>query len=240
MPSLPFLATRWDENSQQRLPWEISVECARDCCEAQDERWYQAGVCYRLRIVLGTSAYSFLSFPRILTLLLRPHLQQQGFSLDFGSQSFLLINRSEARLQAQAFAMLKPEGILTGTFSFLTSSPSSRAIAQTVPWHNGTFTYTPTQPTTTPLQNHFLSSTCVRYYGSGPGMQPGPGPWYLRGIPWWFLLFMVPIYVMNSAMRNLQPVNRKYAKQVAAMLFMACASYTCKSSLSLVQQYVDP
>lgn len=138
-----------------------------------------------------------------------------GFSLDFGSSMYLLFDRYQSALQRTAITILNPTGTLSGAYTVFHPTPALNA---SIPWTSGLFTFVPAHMTGSVTTNHFLSGACLR---------PENPPWFLRGIPKWWLFFMVPVYVLNSGMRNLQPVSRKRkdVKQLAAMLVMAGASY---------------
>lgn len=124
-------------------------------------------------------------------------------------------NSRESNLQIAAFAFLNPKTIV-GKFTWLGDN-------STLPWPRGDFTYTPARAPISNLDNHFITSFC----------QNSPTwPWYLQPWGWQSLFVLVPLYILASACRNLQPFTRqrKDVKQIVAMIFIACCSYAGTSS----------
>lgn len=134
--------------------------------------------------------------------------------MSFGSQWWTLFDRSEAALQAAAVAYLNPS-TLTGTFTWSGGN-------DTIPWPTGALTFVNATAHMSPADNHFLTSACMRSPSS---------PFYLRAWPWQTLFFLVPLYTLASAFRNLQPLrmSRKDLKQILAIVVISSASYAGQS-----------
>ncbi|CAE6440027.1 unnamed protein product [Rhizoctonia solani] len=58
------------------------------------------------------------------------------------------------------------------------------------------------------------------------------GPWYLRQLPIWTLLVLVPLYSIISSMWKLQPF---LSKQLPVMVFISCCSYAANKAAN---QYI--
>ena len=145
---------------------------------------------------------------------------QQGFSLSFGSQLWLIWDRQENALQQQAIQFLNPNK-LTGQFVRLAGN-------DTIPWPSGALTFMQSAGIPVDISNnHFMTDTCIRYPNA---------PLYLQPWSWKWLFLIVPSYTLISAFRNLQPLSRqkKMLKQLVAMILISSASYAGMWILLLV------
>lgn len=92
----------------------------------------------------------------------------------------------------------------------------------TIPWTSGAYTSIAWSEPMDSAHDHFLTDSCMRYPNS---------PFYLRTWTWYTLFFLVPLYTLASAFRNLQPLTtkRKDLKQILAMVIISSVSFAGQS-----------
>jgi len=113
-----------------------------------------------------------------------------------------------------AIAYLNPS-TLTGMFTRMARN-------DTIPWSSGAFTSIAWSAPVNITNNHFLTDSCMRHPNS---------PIYLKSWTWKTLFFLVPLYTLASAFRNLQPFTTKSRdlKQILAMVIISSVSFAGKS-----------
>ncbi|KAJ7630769.1 hypothetical protein FB45DRAFT_979018 [Roridomyces roridus] len=59
--------------------------------------------------------------------------------------------------------------------------------------------------------------------------------WIRQPVPWWALMYLVPLYCVSSSLGNLQKVHTWHSrKQLAIMVFFSCCSYTANKAINEV------
>ncbi|CAE6461475.1 unnamed protein product [Rhizoctonia solani] len=130
-----------------------------------------------------------------------------GFSLTIGSDFYYLVDQSARPRIAAGMANLTDSYDLPGIFT--------GDNGQTV--FSGAFTFLkPAASVTNTVK--YVSKGCTRRVD---------GPWYLRQLPIWTLLVLVPLYSVISSMWKLQPF---LSKQLPIMVFISCCSYAANKA----------
>ncbi|KAH7336874.1 hypothetical protein B0J17DRAFT_665221 [Rhizoctonia solani] len=130
-----------------------------------------------------------------------------GFSLTIGSDFFYLVDPSARPRIAAGMANVTDSYDLPGVF---TDDNGQDVLS-------GAFTF---------LKPAASVTNTVKYVSKGCTRQVD-GPWYLRQLPIWTLLVLVPLYSIISSMWKLQPFM---SKQLPIMVFISCCSYAANKA----------
>jgi hypothetical protein len=138
-----------------------------------------------------------------------------GFSLTIGSDLYYLVDQSARPRIAAGMANITDSYDLPGIFT----DDNGQVV------FSGAFTFLkPAASVTNTVK--YVSKGCTRRVD---------GPWYLRQLPIWTLLVLVPLYSIISSMWKLQPF---LSKQLPVMVFISCCSYAANKG-KLSEPYYD-
>ncbi|CAE6479781.1 unnamed protein product [Rhizoctonia solani] len=130
-----------------------------------------------------------------------------GFSLTIGSDLYYLVDQSARPRIAAGMANVTDSYDLPGIFT----GDNGQVV------FSGAFTFLkPAASVTNTVK--YVSKGCTRRVD---------GPWYLRQLPIWTLLVLVPLYSIISSMWKLQPF---LSKQLPVMVFISCCSYAANKA----------